>query len=206
MKVLMINGSPRKHGNTSRALDEMKSVFEQEGVETEEVRVGSADIRGCVSCFKCTEQGSCIFSDLVNKTAAKLEDADGLAVGVPVYYGSMNATAMAFLQRLFFSTGRIDKTMKVGAGFAVARRGGTSATWDEINKYFAISGMPIASGQYWSGVFGREEGEAARDAEGLQQMRTLARNMTFLMKSIALGKASFGLPEREPFERMNFIR
>lgn len=206
MKVLMVNGSPRKHGNTSRALDEMKSVFVQEGVRTDEVRVGSADIRGCVSCFKCAERGSCIFSDLVNKTAPKLEEADGLVVGVPVYYGNMNATAMAFLQRLFYSTNRIDKTMKVGAGFAVARRGGTSATWDEINKYFAISGMPIANGQYWSGVFGREEGEAARDAEGLQQVRTLARNMTFLMKSVALGKASFGLPEREPFERTNFIR
>ncbi len=206
MKALMINGSPRRGGNTSIALAEMEKVFAAEGIDVETVQVGHRDIRGCISCYKCFERGKCVFDDLVNETAPKLDEADGLVVGAPVYYGSANATVIAFLDRLFYSTGRMDKTMKVGAGIAVARRGGTSATWDELNKYFAISGIPIASGQYWNGVFGRERGEARADAEGLQQMRALARNMAFLMKSVEWGKRELGLPEKEPFERMNFIR
>lgn len=205
MKVLMVNGSPHANGNTAVALSEMEKVFAAKGIEAEMVHVGNKDIRGCISCLSCRKNGKCVFDDLVNETAKKFEEADGLVVGVPVYYGSANATLVAFLQRLFYSTG-FDKTMKVGAAVAVARRGGLTATYDELNKFFGISGMPIASGQYWNGVHGQKPGEARQDAEGLQQMRTLADNMVFLMKSIALGKKEFGLPEKEEFVRMNFVR
>lgn len=205
MKVLMINGSPRANGNTYVALHEMQQIFEKEGIETEIIHVGNKDIRGCIACGTCAGKGKCVFDDIVNETAAKFEACDGLVIGSPVYYASANATLVAFLTRLFYST-HFDKTMKVGASVVAARRGGLSATFDELNKFFTISGMPVASGQYWNSVHGREPGEAAQDAEGLQSMRTLARNMTFLMKSIALGRKEYGLPEREPFERTNFIR
>ena len=205
MKVLMINGSPRPNGNTAVALREMETVFKAEGIETEIIQVGNKAIRGCIACGKCAEKGRCIFNDAVNEVAPKFEACDGLVVGSPVYYASANATLVAFLTRLFFST-PFDKTMKVGAAVAVARRGGLSATFDELNKFFTISGMPVASSQYWNSVHGREPGQAAQDAEGLQTMRTLARNMTFLMRSIQLGKEKYGLPEREPPQRTNFIR
>ena len=205
MKVLMINGSPRKNGNTSIALAEMERIFQEEGIQVETVQLGAQDIRGCIACLSCKKKGRCVFADLVNQTAPKFEAADGLVIASPVYYASANGGLISFLDRLFYST-LFDKTMKVGAAVAVARRGGNSATYDELNKYFAISGMPIATGQYWNAVYGREKGEAQEDAEGLQTMRTLVRNMAFLMKSIALGKERFGLPEREPFQRTNFIR
>ncbi len=205
MKVLMINGSPRPNGNTSVALREMETAFATEGIETEIIQVGNKPIRGCIACGKCAEKGQCVFDDAVNEIAPKFEACDGLVVGSPVYYASANATLVAFLTRLFFST-PFDKTMKVGAAVAVARRGGLSATFDELNKFFTISGMPVASSQYWNSVHGREPGQAAQDAEGLQTMRTLARNMTFLMRSIELGKEKYGLPEREPSLRTNFIR
>ena len=205
MKVLMINGSPRKSGNTAIALKEMEKIFGAEGVETETIQVGNKDIRGCIACGSCMKDKECVFHDLVNETAPKLKEADGLVIASPVYYASANGTLISFLDRLFYST-PFDKTMKVGASVAVARRGGTSATFDELNKYFTISGMPVASSQYWNSVHGREAGEAAQDEEGLQTMRTLARNMTFLMKSIALGKERYGLPEKEAFQRTNFIR
>ena len=205
MKVLMINGSPRPNGNTSIALGEMEKIFATEGVETEIIQIGSKAIRGCIGCGKCAEAGKCVFDDAVNEIAPKFEACDGLVVGSPVYYASANATLVAFLTRLFYST-PFDKTMKVGAAVAVARRGGLSATFDELNKFFTISGMPVASSQYWNSVHGRAAGEAAQDAEGLQTMRTLARNMTFLMRSIKLGKEKYGLPERETFQRTNFIR
>ena len=205
MKVLMINGSPKVRGNTARALDEMRTVFEAEGVEVECVQVGNQAVRGCVACNGCAKKGACVFDDVVNELAPKFEAADGLVVGSPVYYGSANATLVAVLDRLFYSK-RFDTTMKVGAAVAVARRGGLTATFDELNKYFTISGMPVASGQYWNGVHGAAPGEAEQDAEGLQQMRTLARNMAFLMKSIALGRAEYGLPEVEPFQRTNCVR
>ena len=205
MKVLLINGSPNAKGCTYTALMEVASTLETEGIETELVHVGHKDIRGCIGCNKCMEAGKCVFDDLVNETAPKFEACDGLVVGTPVYYASANATLVAFLTRLFYST-HFDKTMKVGAAVAAARRGGLTATYDELNKFFGISGMPIASGQYWNGIHGREPGEAAQDAEGLQGMRTLARNMVFLMKSIQLGKEAYGIPEREPFQRTNFIR
>ena len=205
MKVLMINGSPRPNGNTSLALREMETIFKAEGIETEIVQIGNKAIRGCIACGKCAEKGRCVFDDAVNEIAPKFEACDGLVVGSPVYFASANATLVAFLTRLFFST-PFDKTMKVGAAVAVARRGGLSATFDELNKFFTISGMPVASSQYWNSVHGREPGQAAQDAEGLQTMRTLARNMTFLMRSIQLGKEKYGLPEREPPQRTNFIR
>ena len=197
MKVLLINGSPRVGGNTSIALGEMEKIFQQEGIQVE--------IRGCVACLSCMEKGKCVFDDLVNETAPKFAEADGLVIASPVYYASANGTLISFIDRLFYST-PFDKTMKVGAAVAVARRGGVSATYDELNKYFAISGMPIATGQYWNAVYGREKGEAAQDEEGMQTMRTLARNMVFLMRSIALGKEQYGVPQREPFQRTNFIR
>lgn len=205
MKVLIINGSPRKNGNTSIALNEMVKVFDEEGVETEVVQVGNKDIRGCTACRVCFEMGKCVFDDVVNELAPKFESADGLVVASPVYYASANATLIACLDRLFYST-HFDKTMKVGASVVVARRGGLSATFDELNKYFTISGMPVASSQYWNSVHGREISEASQDAEGLQTMRVLARNMTFLMKSIALGKEKYGLPEKEAWQPTHFIR
>ena len=205
MKVLLINGSPRVGGNTSIALGEMEKIFQQEGIQVETVQVGNKAIRGCVACLSCMEKGKCVFDDLVNETAPKFAEADGLVIASPVYYASANGTLISFIDRLFYST-PFDKTMKVGAAVAVARRGGVSATYDELNKYFAISGMPIATGQYWNAVYGREKGEAAQDEEGMQTLRTLARNMVFLMKSIALGKEQYGVPQREPFQRTNFIR
>ena len=205
MKVLLINGSPRVGGNTSIALGEMEKIFQQEGIQVETVQVGNKAIRGCVACLSCMEKGKCVFDDLVNETAPKFAEADGLVIASPVYYASANGTLISFIDRLFYST-PFDKTMKVGAAVAVARRGGVSATYDVLNKYFAISGMPIATGQYWNAVYGREKGEAAQDEEGMQTMRTLARNMVFLMRSIALGKEQYGVPQREPFQRTNFIR
>ncbi|MCD7833982.1 MAG: flavodoxin family protein [Lachnospiraceae bacterium] len=205
MKVLMLNGSPRAGGNTTIALNEMDQIFKAEGVETEIVRVGNQAIRGCIACGYCAKNGKCAFDDEVNRLAPVFEESDGLVVASPVYYASANATLIACLDRLFYSTG-FDKTMKVGASVAVARRGGCSATYDELNKYFGISGMPIAASQYWNSVHGREKGEASQDAEGLQTVRALARNMVFLMKSIALGKEKYGLPEQEPRVATHFIR
>jgi multimeric flavodoxin WrbA len=205
MKVLLLNGSPRKNGNTTLALREMERVFQSQGIEIEILQIGNQPIRGCVACGTCANTGKCVFDDLVNETAAKFEACDGLVIGSPVYYASANATLVAFLTRLFYST-HFDKTMKVGASVVAARRGGLTAAYDELNKFFGISGMPIASGQYWNGIHGRDAGEAAGDEEGLQMMRTLANNMVFLMKSIALGKEQFGLPEKEAPKRTNFIR
>ncbi len=205
MKVLIINGSPKKDGNTSIAIREMVKVFEADGIDTEVVLIGSKAIRGCVACGSCYSQGKCVFNDGVNEIAKKFEKADGLVVASPVYYASANATMIACLDRLFYST-HFDKTMKVGAAVAVARRGGCSATFDELNKYFTISGMPVASSQYWNSVHGREPGEALKDAEGLQTMRILARNMAFLMKGIALAKEKYGLPEEEEWQPTHFIR
>lgn len=205
MKVLLINGSPHKNGNTAAALQEMTKVFSEEGIETEILHIGQKPVRGCIACGGCAGKGACVFDDVVNEAAPKFEACDGLVVGSPVYYASANATLIAFLDRLFYST-PFDKTMKVGACVAAARRGGLTSTFDELNKYFTISGMPVASGQYWNGIHGTAEGEASQDAEGLQMMRTLARNMAFLMKSIRLGLDAYGLPEKEPRQTTSFIR
>lgn len=204
MKVLMINGSPRENGNTAIALDEMKNVFEAEGVETEIVQVGNKNVRGCVACGRCAKLGKCVFDDIVNELAPDFEAADGLVIASPVYYASANATLIAVLDRLFGST-PFSKAMKVGASVVCARRGGCSATFDELNKYFTITNMPVASSQYWNSIHGYGPGEAVQDEEGRQTMRTLARNMTFLMKSIALGKEKYGLPDIEKHIFTNFI-
>ena len=205
MKVLILNGSPRSNGNTSIAVNELAKIFAEEKIETEIIQLGNKDIRGCIACGSCFKNGKCVFDDMVNELAPKFEAADGLVVASPVYYASANATLIAALDRLFYST-HFDKTMKVGASVVVARRGGCSATFDELNKYFTICGMPVASSQYWNCVHGREKGDAELDAEGLQTMRTLARNMSFLMKSIALGKEKFGLPQKEEWQPTHFIR
>ena len=199
MKVLLINGSPRENGNTALSLEEMVKVFTEEGIETDK------DVRGCMACGGCYGKGKCIFEDVVNEVGEKFKDADGLVVASPVYYASANGSVVSFMDRLFYST-NFDKSMKVGASVAVARRGGCSATFDQLNKYFTISGMPIASSQYWNSVHGGAPGQAEQDAEGLQTMRTLARNMSFLIKSIALGKEKYGLPEKEKHIYTNFIR
>ena len=205
MKVLMLNGSPHVEGNTSIALKEMVKVFEQEGVEVDYVDLGMKDIRSCICCGKCKELGKCVFNDIVNDLAVKFEAADALVVGSPVYYASANATLVAALTRIFFSTS-FDKTMKLGASVVCCRRGGASATFDELNKFFTISGMPVVSSQYWNSVHGLVPGEAAQDAEGLQTMRTLARNMVFLMRGIAMAKEKYGLPEKEERVSTHFIR
>ena len=205
MKVLLINGSPRADGNTSIAVAEAEKVLRENGIEAETLRIGNLDIRGCAACGYCFTHGKCAFNDAVNQAAEKFEKADGLIVASPVYYASANGTLISFLDRLFYST-HFDKTMKVGGAIAVCRRGGASATFDELNKYFTISGMPVVSSQYWNSVHGRDKGDAEKDGEGLQTMRTLARNAAFLIKSIALGKEKFGLPEKEPRVSTNFIR
>lgn len=205
MKVLMINGSPHASGSTFTALNEMKKVFEAEGIEVELLHIGNKDIRSCVACKSCYKTGKCAFNDVVNEAAQKFEECDGLVVGSPVYYAAANATLVAFLTRLFYST-HFDKRMKAGAAVCSARRGGLTATFDELNKFFTISGMPVASGQYWNGIHGNSAEDAQNDLEGLQMMRTLAKNMSFLMKSIALGKEKYSLPEKEETIRTNFIR
>ena len=205
MKVLLLNGSPRKDGNTTLALQEIETIFTQAGVEWETVQVGPLDIRGCTACGYCHKAGECVYDDIVNDIARKLTDCDGLVIASPVYYASASGTLISALDRLFYSC-RCSLTMKVGASVAVARRGGCSATFDQLNKYFTICGMPVASSQYWNSVHGGAPGDAQQDAEGLQTMRTLARNMAFLMKSIALGKETYGLPQKEQPVATNFIR
>lgn len=205
MKVLLINGSPKVKGNTALALENMAQVFAEQGIEAEIIQVGSQPVRGCIACNGCGKTGKCVFDDVVNEVGAKLEAADGIVVGSPVYYASANATLIAFLDRLFYST-HVNLRMKVGASVVIARRGGCSATFDELNKYFTISGMPIASSHYWNSVHGGAPGEAAEDAEGIATVRNLAKNMAFLMKSIALGKETFGLPEYDKRAFTSFIR
>ena len=204
MKVLMLNGSPRTNGNISVALDQMQKIFDEQGIETEIIQVGNKAIRGCVACGRCSELGKCTFDDIVNEISDKFENADGLVLASPVYYASANATLIALLDRLFYSS-NFDKTMKVGASVVCARRGGCSATFDELNKYFTISNMPVVSSQYWNSIHGGAPGEADMDEEGKQTMRVLARNMSFLMKSIELGKEKYGLPETENHLWTNFI-
>lgn len=205
MKVLILNGSPRKNGNTARALEEMALIFKESGVEYEILPVGSMNIRGCIACDCCQKTGKCVFDDEVNIAAEKLRECDGLVIASPVYFASANGTLISFLDRLFEST-QFDKTMKVGASVVICRRGGASSTFDELNKYFTISNMPIVSSQYWNSVHGLTEGEAEMDIEGLQTMRTLARNMVFLMNAIKLGKEKFGLPQKEIKTPTHFIR
>ena len=206
MKALLINGSPRERGCTYTALSELARTLEAEGIETEIVQAGARTTHGCIACGKCRETGKCVFDDVVNETAPKLAEADALVIGAPVYYASPAGGAISFMDRLFFSTPWINKTMKVGASVVSCRRGGNTATFDALNKYFTIAGMPIASSQYWNMVYGSTPEEVRKDLEGLQTMRTLGRNMAFLMKSIALGREKYGLPEQEAKIATNFVR
>ena len=205
MKVLLINGSPKANGNTDLALREMEKVFAAEGVEVQYLHVGNKPLAGCIACGGCRKSGQCVMNDCVNEAAQLLEECDGMVVGSPVYYASANGTLTSFLDRLFYST-RFDKSMKVGACVVAARRGGLSATFDQLNKYFTISGMPVASSRYWNSIHSGAPGEAVEDLEGMMVVRQLARNMAFLMKSIALGKQTYGMPEKEPPAFTNFIR
>ena len=204
-KVLMLNGSPRANGNIALAFREMEKVFEENGVEYENILLGNKDIRGCIACNSCAKNGKCVFNDIVNELAVKFEEADGLVIGSPVYYGSANGTLMSALQRLFYSS-PFDKKFKVGASVVTCRRSGTTATFDELNKFFTISNMPVASSQYWNNIHGAAPGEAEADEEGRQVMRVLARNMIFLMKSIELGREQIGLPGEEERVWTNFTK
>ena len=206
LKVLLLNGSPRKNGNIALAFQEMEQVFRENGVETENILLGREAVRGCIACETCRKNNKCVFDDIVNELAVKFEAADGLVIGSPVYYGSANGTLMSALQRLFYST-HFDKTLKVGASVVSARRSGCTAAFDELNKFFTLSNMPVATSQYWNNIYGWEPGEGKEDAEGRQVMRTLARNMTFLMQSIALGRQEIGAPlPEEPRVWTNFTR
>ena len=205
MKVLLINGSPNARGCTYTALTEVEKTLNKAGVDTEIIQVGDKDLRGCIGCRKCKKNGKCVFNDLVNEVAPKFEACDGIVIGTPVYYAAANGTLVSFIDRLFYSV-PFDKAMKVGAAVVSARRGGCSATFDQINKYFTISNMPVVSSQYWNSVHGFTPEDVYADEEGCQVMRTLGRNMAFLMKSIQLGKEEFGLPEKEEWKITNFIR
>lgn len=205
MKVILINGSPNAKGCTYTALEEVSKTLKSEGIETEIIHVGHKDIRGCIGCRQCKTKGKCVFNDIVNDIAPKFKECDGIVIGSPVYFASANGTLVSFIDRLFYSM-TADKTMKVGAAVVSCRRGGNSATFDELNKYFTISQMPIASSQYWNTVHGNSPEEVQQDLEGLQTMRTLGKNMAFLIKSIQLGKKEFGLPEKEEHKFTNFIR
>lgn len=205
MKVLILNGSPRINGNTTIAINEMKNIFEKENIKTDIIQIGTKPIRGCMACGYCKKEEKCVYNDEINDIAIKFKEADGLVIASPVYYASANATLIACLDRLFYST-NFDKSMKVGASVVCCRRGGASSTFDELNKYFTITNMPIVSSQYWNSIHGLNKGEASLDEEGKQTMRTLAKNMIFLMKSIQLGKEKFGLPEKEKKISTHFIR
>ncbi len=205
MKVLIINGSPHKNGTTYAALAEAERVLNEEGIETETVQVGQLDIRGCAGCYACRKLGHCVFDDIVVEVAKKFEEADGIIIGSPVHYAAPAGNLISFLDRLFYST-FFKKTMKVGAAVVCARRGGCTAAFDVLNKYFTISGMPVASSTYWNQVHGANAEEAALDLEGMQTMRNMASNMAFMIKSIALGKDKYGMPKRESGVRTNFIK
>ena len=206
MKVLILNGSPKDNGNTAFALEQMVDVFHAEGVETEIIQVGNQVMRGCIGCGACYKIGKCVFDDLVNETALKLQEADGLVIGSPVYYAAPNGTLLSFLDRLFYSSGKINKRMKVGASIVCARRGGTTASMDVLNKYFTISEMPVASSTYWNIIHGAKPGDAQQDAEGIRTVRNLAKNMGYMIKAFAAAKDTVELPAPEPKVFTNFIR
>lgn len=203
MKVLILNGSPRKNGCTARALEEVEKTLHEEGIETETVLVGNKDIRGCIACRSCASAGKCVFDDIVNEIAPKFESADGIVIGTPVYYAGSNGTILSLLDRLFFST-HFDKSMKVGACVISSRRAGSTSAYDEVNKYFGICSMPIVTSTYWNEVHGSKAEDVEKDLEGLQTMRNLGHNMAFLMKSIQLGKEKYGLPKNEKGTFTNF--
>ncbi len=196
MKVLLINGSPQRSGCTSRALKEVAKILNKEGIDTEIVFIGENEIRGCIACGYCRKNRRCVFNDIVNEISVKFRECDGIVIGTPVYYAGVNGTLKSFLDRLFYSA-NFDKSFKVGCAVISSRRAGSTSAFDEINKYFTISNMPIVSSTYWNEVHGRECDDVNLDLEGLQTMRNLGRNMAFLIKSIDLGKSEFGFPKVE---------
>lgn len=198
MKVLVINGSAHIKGCTDRALREVESTLAQGGIETIRVNAGNKDVRGCIGCNFCRQHGRCVFNDIVNETAPLLAEADGMIVGSPVYYAGANGQLLAFLDRLFYSTsGTIVKSMKLGAAVVSSRRAGSTSAFDEINKYFTISAMPIVSSTYWNEVHGFTAADVEDDLEGLQTMRNLGRNMTFMLKALADAKRDTDFPVQE---------
>ena len=205
MKVLLLNGSPRSSGCVYVALREVANALNENGIETEIMQVGSGAVRGCIACGACETMGKCVYDDVVNEVAAKFRTADGLVVGSPVYYGSANGTVVSLLDRLFYST-TFDKRMKVGACVVSCRRGGNTATFDQLNKYFSISNMPIATSSYWNQIHGSTAAEAMEDKEGLYTMRNLGNNMAFLIKAIALAKEQYGLPDPGTPARTDFFK
>ncbi len=206
MKALLLNGSPNAKGCTYTALSIVAEELEKNGIEAEIVHVGHKDIHGCISCGRCAELGHCVFNDIVNEVAPKFEAADALIVGSPVYYASPNGTLLACLDRLFFST-HFDKRMKVGASVVSARRAGTTAAFDVLNKYFTISEMPVASSRYWNMVHGFSAEDVLKDEEGCQVMRILGRNVAFLVRAIRAERDRAGLPlQDDEIHFTNFIR
>lgn len=205
MKVLVVNGSPHLNGCTDRGLREVEETLKGAGVEVERVNVGNKDVRGCIGCYFCRQNGRCVFNDVVNEVAPKFKEADGIVVGSPVYYAGANGQLLAFLDRLFYSTsGTIDKTMKVGAAVVSSRRAGSTSAFDEINKYFTISAMPVVSSTYWNEVHGFTAEDVEADLEGLQTMRNLGKNMAFLMKGIEAARKAEGMPQQERGVFTNF--
>lgn len=205
MKVLLINGSPKAKGCIHTALEIAAKELNAMGIETEEIHVGNKDIRGCIACLSCRKTGKCVFDDLVNETAPKLAAADGIVIGSPVYYGGPNGTVMSFMQRLFYSAG-IDCRMKVGASVVSCRRGGNSATFEMLNQFFGINGMPTVPSTYWNDVHGYTAEDVYADVEGVETIRNMAKNMAFLIKAIRDGRENIGQPETPHNNFMNFIR
>lgn len=207
MKVIILNGSPKANGNTATALHEAERILQQQGIETEWIHVGHRQIHGCIACNKCWETGICQFNDIVNELSGKMREADGLLIGSPVYFASPNGTLLSLLDRLFYANLHADWSMKVGASVSIARRGGSTATMDVLNKYFLKTNMPVVPSQYWSIAHGTSPGEVTQDEEGMQTMRQLALNMAFLIKSIRLGMTQFGSPKiQEPLVETHYIR
>ena len=208
MKVLLINGSPRANGNTARALKEVSDTLAAEGIDTETVWAGNKPVHGCIACYQCKARslGKCVFGDdAANVIIEKLKEADGIVIGSPVYYGMPNGTVLSFMQRLFYSSG-LDLHMKVGASVVSCRRGGNSATFQTLNQFFGISGMPTVPSTYWNDVHGYKGEDVLADVEGAETIRNMATNMAFMIKSIRAGAERFGKPDVKHTQFMNFIR
>lgn len=207
MKVIILNGSPKAEGNTATALHEVEMVLNEQGIETEWFHVGQRQIHGCIACNKCWDTNVCCFGDIVNEISEKMDEADGLVIGSPVYFASPSGTMLSLLDRLFYSSLHKNWMMKVGASVAIARRGGATATMDVLNKYFLKTNMPVVPSQYWSIGHGTEPGEVVQDQEGMQTMRQLGLNMAFMIKSFRLGMEQFGSPKiKEDLVETHYIR
>jgi multimeric flavodoxin WrbA len=205
MKVLLINGSPDSKGCIATAMGLVTEVLQAEGIETELIHIGNKDIRGCIACRRCKQTGKCVFNDLVNEVSPKLAEADGIVVGSPVYFGTPNGTVLSFMQRLFYSCG-CDLHMKVGASIVSCRRGGNSATFETLNQFYGISGMPTVPSTYWNDVHGYKGEDVLADPEAVETVRNMATNIAFMIKSIQAGKDQYGKPDVKHTQFVNFIR